>query len=170
MGDQGVEVLLAERAIGRVLCSYSRGIDRLDLDLVRSCYWPDATDDHGGYSGGLDGFIEYVRAALDRFDRTSHFLGNMLIDVDLAGGVARSETYAVAYHRLHDGEGRETDVTVGLRYVDRFERREGEWRIARRVCAFEWRRRDPVGDGVEDFAPSYTRGLRGSDDIVWHIL
>jgi len=46
---------------------------------------------------------------------------------------------------------------------------DGEWRIARRVCAFEWRRTDPVGDG-STFADTYTRGLRGSDDIVWHIL
>ena len=32
---------------------------------------------------------------------------------------------------------------------------DGEWRIARRVCAFEWRRTDPVGDG---------------SSFVWHIL
>ena len=167
--DDALEVLLAERAVHRVLCSYARGIDRLDLNLVRSCYWPDATDDHGGYSGGVDGFIEFVDAALARFERTSHFLGNVLIDVDLGGDVARAETYAVAYHRLSTAAGAQADMTAGLRYVDRFERRAGEWRIARRVCAYEWRRTDAV-DGDGGFAAAYERGLRSPDDIVWHIL
>jgi len=81
----------------------------------------------------------------------------MLIDVNLANDVARSETSAVAYHRFHDADGRENHMVAGLRYVDRFERRGGEWRIARRVCAFEWRRTDPVGDG-SSFADTYTRG------------
>ncbi len=161
--------LLAERAIARVLAGYARGIDRVDLDLVRSCYWPDATDDHGGYSGGVDGFVSFVAAALARFERTNHFLGNVLIDVDLGSGVARAETYCVAYHRYTDGDGRPTDMTAGLRYVDRFERRLGEWRIARRVCAYDWRRVDLV-EGEGGFAAGYVRGRRDSDDIVWHVL
>ena len=169
MGNE-IELLLAERAIQRVLCTYSRAADRFDLELMRSCYWSDGTDDHGSYIGGVDGFIEFVGPALQRFDRTNHFLGNMLIDVDLANDVARAETYAVAYHRFHDAEGQEQDMVAGLRYVDRFERRAGEWRIAKRVCAFEWRRTDPVGEDGSSFAETYTRGLRGSDDIVWHIL
>jgi hypothetical protein len=167
--DEQVAVLLAERAIHRVLCGYARGIDRMDFALVRSCYWPDGTDDHGGYCGGVDGFIEFLGAALSRFERTNHFLGNLLIDVDLPAGVARAETYAVAYHRMTMADGRQADMTAGLRYVDRFERRDDEWRIARRVCAYDWRRTDAL-DGDGGFASTYTRGLRSSDDIVCHIL
>ena len=164
-----LELLLAERAIERVLHQYARGIDRLELDLVRACYWPDATDDHGGYAGGVDGFIEFVRVALDRFERTNHFLGNRSITVELNRDLASAETYCVAYHRYQDASGRDVDMTAGLRYVDRFERRSGEWRIARRVCAYDWRRVDPV-DGDGGFAASYVRGLRSPDDIVNHIL
>jgi len=167
--DRQLELLLAERAIARVLYTYARGADRFDLELMRSCYWPDGTDDHGSYTGGVDGFIEFVGPALERFDRTNHVLGNMLIDVDLPNDVARAETYAVAFHRFHDADGREQDMVAGLRYVDRFERRDGEWRIATRVCAFDWRRTDPTGDG-STFTETYTRGLRGDDDIVWHIM
>jgi hypothetical protein len=50
-----LELLLAERAIHRVLTTYSRGVDRLDFESVRSCYWPDGTDDHGSFVGGVDG-------------------------------------------------------------------------------------------------------------------
>jgi len=164
-----LDVMAAERAIYRVVCSYARGIDRLDLELVRSCYWPDGTDDHGSYSGRVDGFIEFVRGALARFERTNHFLGNCLVDVGLQAKLARAETYCVAYHRYTDGQGRATDMTAGLRYVDRFEERGGEWRIARRVCAFDWRRTDVV-DGDGGFADSFVRGMRSRDDILNHIL
>jgi hypothetical protein len=164
-----IDEMLAERSIAKVLHSYARGIDRLDLTLVRNCYWPDATDDHGGYTGGVDGFIEFVDRALQRFERTNHFCGNMLIDVNLAEHEARAETYCVAYHRMRDTDGKELDMTAGLRYVDRFEERQGEWRIQRRVCAYDWRRVDYVnGDG--GFADAYVRGLRSADDIVYRIL
>lgn len=168
--NHDLELLLAERAISRVLHLYSRAADRYDLAAMRACYWPEGTDDHGGYNGDLDGFMQYVGPALDRFERTSHFLGNMLIDVDLAADVARAETYAVAYHRFTDGEGQLTDMVAGLRYVDRFERRGDEWRIAARVCAFEWRRTDPVPPTGNSFGEHYVRGVRGATDIVYHIL
>ena len=100
-----LELLLAERAIQRVLTSYSRGVDRYDFELVRSCYWPDGTDDHGSFVGGVDDFISFVQTSLDRFERTAHFLGNMLIDVDLDHDVARAETYALALHRYSTPTG-----------------------------------------------------------------
>lgn len=92
--------------------------------------------------------------------RTGHVRGAV-------GSIA--ETYVVAYHRFHD-DGQAKDMIAGLRYVDRFERRGGDWRIARRVCAFEWRRTDPVASDGGGFADAYTRGVRGRDDIVRHIL
>jgi hypothetical protein len=164
-----LKLLLAERAIQRVLTQYSRGVDRFDFEAVRACYWPDGTDDHGSFVGGVDDFITFVQTSLLRFERTAHFLGNMLIDVDLAADLARAETYAVAFHRYADAAGHPTDMWAGLRYVDRFERRDGQWRIHRRVCAFDWRRTDRV-DGEGGFADSYVRGLRSTDDIVYHIL
>jgi hypothetical protein len=93
----------------------------------------------------------------------------VLIDVDLDRERARAETYAVAYHRYTSHAGVVTDMWAGLRYVDRFERRDGEWRIAARVCAFEWRRTDPV-EGEGGFASSYERGHRSRDDIIYRIL
>ena len=38
--------VIADRlAIGDVLYSHSRGLDRLDAELLKSCYWPDAEVD-----------------------------------------------------------------------------------------------------------------------------
>jgi len=39
--SEDIDILLAERAIQRVLTTYSRGIDRFDFESVRACYWPD---------------------------------------------------------------------------------------------------------------------------------
>lgn len=37
--------------IWQVLMNYCRGVDRLDRELLLSCYHPDATDDHGIFMG-----------------------------------------------------------------------------------------------------------------------
>ena len=112
--------------------------------------------------------MEWNKGALARFDITNHFLGNILVDVDLDTDRARAETYAVAYHRYTDADGQLTDMTAGLRYVDIFERRGTEWRILERVIAYSWRRTDPA-IGASGFADTYVRGVRGMDDIVYTI-
>ena len=163
-----LDLLMAERAIKRVILEYSRAVDRYDFDALAECYWPDGTDDHGSFKGLAGDFVEWNKGALARFDMTNHFLGNMLVDVDLDAGRARAETYAVAYHRFTDAEGQLTDMTAGLRYVDVFERRGMEWKILERVIAYSWRRTDPA-IGASGFAESYVRGIRGMGDIVYTI-
>lgn len=165
-----MSIMEAERAIHRVLLTYCRAADRVDLDLMRSCYWPDATDDHGSYRGGVDGFITFVEGALARFDSTNHVLGNVLIDLEPGGRTARCEATCIAHHRYRDATRRYVDMTAGLRYVDRFECRDGEWRIARRVCAYDWRRTDPVLPEGGDFASGYVRGRRDERDVIHWVM
>lgn len=137
-------MLLDEAEIHKVHLRYCRGVDRMDWDLVRSCYHPDATDDHGGYHGGIDGFIEWLAAGQPRFAMTSHFTGNQLVEV--AGDAAWAEHYALVTHR-HPAtrEGPAKDLVVLVRYVDRMERRGGAWKIAKRVVIADADRVDPVG-------------------------
>ena len=168
MADADIEVLLAERAIKEVLHRYARGVDRYDLDLVSTCYWADATDDHGTYQGTVAGFVEDIRTRLLRFERTMHVLANCLIETDLAHDRARAETYCLAFHRFADGADAggspgPADLTAALRYVDRFERRDGEWRIADRVLAYEWARLDPVGP-ERLLGRRFARGTRDGTD------
>ena len=73
--------LWAEAQIRKVLQRYARGVDRLDLDLVRSCYHADATDSHGSFEGSVDEFVEWVGRVLRRYDATMHFLGNPLVEL-----------------------------------------------------------------------------------------
>ena len=72
----------------------------LCFSLVRSCYHPDAVDDHGDFRGGIDEFLAYIQQGLPRFERTMHFIGNVLVEPD--GDRARAESYIVAYHHLRE--------------------------------------------------------------------
>ena len=52
--------LIDREQIRDVIYRYARGVDRRDYELVRSCYHPNATDDHGSYKGDVDGFITWL--------------------------------------------------------------------------------------------------------------
>jgi hypothetical protein len=160
------ERVIDQQEIRDVVYRYCRGIDRRDYDLVRTCYHPDAIDDHGDFRGGVEDFIAYVQRGLPRFERTMHFIGNVLAEPD--GDLARTESYIVAYHHLRQSRTKpERDYTVGLRYVDDFERRDNEWRIAARVCVFEWSRIDPVAPGGWTPADTATIGQVDGTDVVF---
>jgi hypothetical protein len=134
--DAGLDALLAERAIREVVLRYARGIDRLDLELVRSCYWPEATDVHGTFTGSRDEFVDWVGPLLRRQSMTMHTLANIL--VESAGDTATAETYGVAYHSGEPAGDLRWNYAAGFRYVDRLARRDGEWRIADRITVVEW--------------------------------
>ncbi len=152
--EKDLQQLLDEHAIRKVLMRYCRGIDRRDFDLVRSCYHTDGTDNHGTYQGSIAGFIDYLRAELPRYEQTMHVVANVLIELE--GECAWSEAYTIAHHRLHATATKpHRDYTVGLRYVDRFERREDRWAIVDRQCVFSWSRMDSVPPGYA-FPTSYT--------------
>ena len=164
-----VEKLLARQEIADVILRYARGVDRMDWDLVRSCYHPDAYDDHGTFQGGVEAFVEMCGRFLPRFAVTQHFMGNMLIEVEDDLRAARAETYAVAYHRLELDDGSGKDDVFGIRYVDRFENRGGDWLIAHRVVATEWRRVDDVPRGkIRGGVGEW--GRRDADDVVYRIM
>jgi SnoaL-like domain len=138
-----VQTLIDQAAIRDIHLRYCRGVDRMDWALVRSCYHDDATDDHGGYSGGIDGYMVWVVAALARYESTQHFTGNQLVEVD--GDTAWAEHYAIVTHRRAATDTKPAaDLVVNVRYVDRMERREGKWGIARRVVIADSDRLDVV--------------------------
>ncbi|MCU1346043.1 MAG: nuclear transport factor 2 family protein [Acidimicrobiia bacterium] len=160
-----LQEVVDERDIRKVLLRYTRGVDRRQWDMVRSCYHPDAIDEHGDFRGTLDEFISMIQVGLTRYESTNHFMGNITIDID--GLTARSEAYTIAFHRLAPrGDKPARDHIVCFRYVDDFEKREGQWRIAHRLCVFDWTRTDPVVPGWE-YTELFRRGSKSLDDAVF---
>ena len=154
-----------DREIRNVLYRYCRGIDRMDFELVRSCYWPGARDDHGAFKGTVDEFIDWISRLLPRNDVTTHQLTNILIESEGDDHVAFVETYGMADHQTIGGPDAHNS-TICFRYLDRFERRQGEWRIADRFCTTEWVR---VHAQETIFTPDerFERGRRDRTDRVY---
>lgn len=130
--DPALAALLDREAIRDVLHRYCRGCDRADEAAIRSCFHPDSTHRHGGFEGESMDFIGFAMAIVRPLVMCKHMLSNITIAVD--GDVAHSECHYFAYQRHRDSEsGIEEDCFSGGRYLDRFERREGIWRISRRL-------------------------------------
>jgi len=87
------------------------------------------------------------------------------ISIELAGDFAHVETYLAAVHRVETDEGLRDDF-LRCRYIDRFERRAGEWKIAKRTVVYDWgETRAAVDKGWWDTMPGdYTFGKHGRED------
>jgi hypothetical protein len=154
--------LESREEIRDVLVRLARGTDRRDPELIRSCYHADGFDDHGAFRGSPEAFAAWVPEILAPFAATMHVLGN--VSIDQRGDIAFVETYGTAHHVFPaDDPGGARDGIMGLRYVDRFERRDGgPWRIARRVCVWDYAY--AVRDERWSLPPEYVPGRNDRDD------
>jgi len=134
--DDELAQMLAERAITKVLHKYVQGVDRRRFEQIEECYWPEAVDDHGAFSGSIKDYIAWLKEVLPNMSVSSHNFTNILIDVDVAAGTAESETYSLNMGKMsappHD------DHLAAIRYIDRWERRDTEWRIIHRKIERDW--------------------------------
>jgi hypothetical protein len=138
-----IDQLLDEAAIKEVQVRYCRACDRTDFEALRACFHPHATGNYGEGDWNLDEYMAHAMAMSANFIATTHNTGNQLVEVD--GDTAWAEHYTIASHRWPlDDNGQTRDLIAAVRYIDRMERIDGEWRIARRVMVLDWHRVDPV--------------------------
>ncbi len=86
-----------------VLALYARGIDRCDLETLKSAFWPDAIANYGEADHNAWAWCEAVIVALKTMERTQHAISNILIRLN--GDFAAAETYCRAYHEVRAPEG-----------------------------------------------------------------
>ena len=162
-----LDELLAKQEIHDVMMRWCRGANRLDPDLVRSCFHPDAYEDHGPFKGSAIDFSAAYTPPVTAFKSMFHFIGNELVELD--GDRAAHEAYFVACHRYDDESGREMYLSFGGRFLQVFERRDGRaWLIARRTVVHDWSRTDPVTQW--DPARHFTRDNFSREDPVFRLL
>lgn len=169
MASDELELLLAEREIRRRLADYCSGIDRCDEAMVASVFHADSRAQYGVFDGTGAQFAQLTVAMLrERAYSTMHRIGEPRIDHP-AAGVAEVETPVFAQHvvdapGIGGGDGHRVleegepylECFAGW-YIDRFERREGAWRIADRLLRHGW---DTVLPIRRAFAPgSFAPGL-----------
>jgi hypothetical protein len=138
---------LADRIeINDVLSTYAHGVDKKDGALVLACFHDDATFEIGEKQMPVGQFFQMNQYNADGLQATMHLITNVLVEI--RGDVANTQCYLLAYHLvgaegpdrppLFPCSGKDYGLLVGGHYVDRFERRDGSWRIAQRRLAFEW--------------------------------
>lgn len=187
VSEAEIRELIARQKCYDVLTRYCRALDRCDVELMKSVYHEDGFDDHGIFQGNAQEFAEYIiREIQEWFEVTTHAICNVHMEID--GDVACTESYLLAYHivrpdRMDDifgstymqqfniapeQRGRHLYI-FGGRYVDRLERRGGEWRIARRQVVMDWNENVPstliLDEGIN--ASLTLRGSRSPQDPVF---
>jgi hypothetical protein len=161
--NDDVQALLDKQSIYEVLVTYCRGVDRCDEDLIRSAFHDDSYDDHGYWKGPGHELAPFLADRLRKANSaTTHSLTNVLIE--LAGDVARSEAHVHATLIRAGSDPAEIDV-VGARYLDRFSRRAGTWRIEHRTVVLDWHRTE-VWPASAPAVPTdgFVRGARWPED------
>jgi len=133
--QQKMQELLDRSDIREVARRYCRGVDRLDSELMKSAYWPEAVDEHGVFVGNAHEFVDHCMVSHRRWASTLHCIFNHTIEIDSPSVTAIGEIYNVTY-LFSEGESAGVDVWVG-RYLDTYEKRGEEWRIIKRVCVHE---------------------------------
>lgn len=129
-----IEKLLVKERLHELEMAYCRGVDRQDLELLKSIYFDDALEDHGdAWRGTGHEWAEYAIAANNkRFQTTAHYVLNEWYKVE--GLKAQGETHRISYHRQPDG----LEITAAARSFNRYECRDGVWKIAFRGVARDW--------------------------------
>jgi len=160
-----IETVIAKQDIQDAIARYARGVDRADGELLHSCYWDEAVEEHGSnYAGPARA---YVDGAIQRLQGTMpmmHHIGSIHIAFE-GDDHAFVETYLLTFARF-EKDGEPWDTLTGGRVFDKFEQRDGEWRIIHRKIAFDWNRDAPMAESwcVGLFNPDDPRMIMGRKD------
>ena len=128
-----MEQLLDRQDILDCLTRMSRGTDRFDRDLFLSAFHDDAVIAAGPFVGGPAELYDWSSGIQDMAHTgTFHVLLNH--SCDLSADIAHTETYYLYIAANRD----DTNLLGAGRYIDRFERRQGDWKVLARNTTIEW--------------------------------
>ncbi|WP_433216159.1 nuclear transport factor 2 family protein [Microtetraspora malaysiensis] len=150
-----------------VLYRYARAADRCDLELFKSCYHPDAIDIHWFFNGNAHEFAEYVVPLLADISNSQHSITNPIIKLDGDRAFVESQWYVLHHIPMEDGSGDFIDQQLEGRYVDVFEKRDGQWRILRRQTVVESGREFVVPQSTDVPKDHVSVGQRAPRDLVY---
>lgn len=148
--------LAARAEIADVIVTYCHAIDRRRWELMDQLFHDDATYAFGTIEGTWREFVAIAKALIDPLPATHHQLGQTAYEID--GNRATTETYMTATHSIpadapldgpFPGRGHPYQLVMAGRYIDRFERRGGDWRIAHRTGITDWQSEQALPDGTD---------------------
>jgi hypothetical protein len=128
-----VQYLLDRSAILDCVARHARGCDRHDVDLISSAYHDDGVDEHGfAVNSGPDYGAWANKTHAETSIVHTHNITTHTCEID--GDTAHAESYVIVV--LIGPDAGSAQFITG-RYLDRLERREGDWRIVIRRSTVE---------------------------------
>lgn len=178
-----IQRIIDERDIRNVMLRYARGIDRRDWEMVRSVLHEDSQSHHGDFKGSRDEFVSWIAERHVAIPRSTHLLGNCTIEFG-SDAVAAVESYFMAVMELNAEAEEHSRMLLGDsdlnaiagtiridilgRYVDRFEKRDGEWRVASRKTVFDSTHSRPNVGSFDDKL-DWALGRRDQADPIFEV-
>jgi hypothetical protein len=175
--EASLQHLIDRQAIFDCIKRTSRGNDRFDVDLIVGAYHPDGVHELGENQISGQAYGEHANHAHAGIAETN--LHNVTMhSCEIDGDVAHAESYVIG---LFADIGGETSRMLAGRYIDRLEKRDGEWKIALRRATVEVAMegkailpngRTPPGSGYlrgdrDRSDPSYERPLTTGSGGRW---
>lgn len=157
-----IETVIAKQALHDLIATYARGVDRADATVLASVFHADAQVVTGIIDGAAPDYVRNVVAML-RANVKSTFHSHSNEYFEIQGDTASGETYVLA-HLVSVGPDSQETLTGG-RYLDRFEKRDGVWKIAHRTFVTDWTSSRPAASSADETdEPSPTRGRYAPGD------
>lgn len=168
MNEKRLAEFVDKAELAELVARYARAIDRRDMALLRSCYHPDAIDNHGVlFSGSIDAYIAWQPTIMAQFENSAHYIVNSIFEVN--GDEAEGEVYFVGVHRIMSPEPKHE--RIGGRYLDRYRRGEdGRWRFAQRDLVWDWYETRDVSEAELTFVRSLGAQGCGEGDVSSNVL
>lgn len=163
-----------------VIYRWCRAVDRLDRQGILDLFYPGAIDSHGPYIGPIEGLVDWIMVRHKPIPFSSHFVGNLLIEFSTED-VALVESYVRTIQQypqgaksqlsqLTGGASGDPDAAVDMftssRYLDRMERRDGQWKIAHRTLIQDWKQLVDVKTQALQPHEGWILGRRDGEDAM----
>ncbi len=177
-----LERIEAHREISDVVYRFCRAVDRSDLDAIAPLFHDNAVDNHAFYEGDVPGLVEWLRNRHRNILHASHNVSNLLIEwADPDRALVESRVIVCIRYNPEGGAAfakaaglslavnRFVDVLSFARYIDVFERRDGQWKIASRTGVPEQSLFFEVADGTDITSPITILPRRDQNDLVFRL-
>jgi len=130
----------SERAIANLIASYAFLNDDADIAGLGQLFADAVCTLDGTTARGRQEVETLARTIInvgqDGRSTTSHEITNIMIEIDEEAGTAIGHAYWTLYQTV---SGTPRQPVLSGRYLDRFERRDGQWRFAERNATSLWK-------------------------------
>ena len=142
------QALLERLEISELVQSWALYRDTGDWDKLRQTVHPDGTMTATWFHGTFEAFISAIQDAWRKGSSSQHFQGGTVVEVLGTKAIAQTRMAILVRGKLEDVS---VDVNCLGVFYDRVEKRNGEWRIAKRNVIYDKDTLTPVhaGDAIQ---------------------